>query len=344
MKNQWNELTSIISRVFEDIRNEGYEQIQICCPRCQESENLSEPDGKYNLEINLRKKKFRCWKCDEPFFSGNLKFLVELYGSFDDVRDYNEYIENNFDELIDDEEKNIVIDVELPKEFISFKDMNVSNPDHIEAYNYLIYKRKLTYDTILKFRLGFCIDGRYKKRIIIPSFDANGKLNYFIGRAYLEWMKRPYDNLESSKDAIIFNEGYIDWDSTVYLVEGSFDFMSFPINTICMLGKVLGEKLFFKLKEKKPDIIVILDPDAWKNAIKLYNQLQSIYFDCGDKVKIVKLDVVAKDKLGNTILDKRGNPVMYDLDELRVNLGVSAVVEEIKKARQLIDDDYLCVK
>jgi hypothetical protein len=326
MKGNWGELTSLVGRIFTDIKNEGNEQIQVNCPRCQERDDLPEPDEKYNLEINLRLKKFRCWKCDEPFFSGNLKYLINLYGNNDDINEYKEYEYNNLDILADEEEKVVIQDVELPQEFISFTSIDTTNSAHMEAYNYLLYVRKIDYKTILKFRLGFCLEGRYKKRIIIPSFDVYGKLNYFVGRTYDKYCKRPYDNLKSSKDAIIFNEGYIDWDSTVYLVEGPFDFLSFNINTIPLLGKILGEKLFFKIKEKKPDIIVILDPDAWKNAMSLYQQLLTIYYDCEEKVKIVEM--------------KGKN----DLDELKRFEGISSVIAQIKEARQLQDDDYLHVK
>ena len=158
MKNSWNELTSLVSRVFEDIKNEGGEQIQVNCPRCQERDDLAEPDGKHNLEINLRKRKFRCWKCDEPYFSGDLKYLISLYGSIDDVQEYKEYEENNFD-VFDEEEKVVVIDVKLPNEFIPFTSLDTANPEHMEAYNYLVFDRKIDYKTIIKFRLGFCIEG-----------------------------------------------------------------------------------------------------------------------------------------------------------------------------------------
>lgn len=324
-KGSWNELTTLIGRIFDDIKNEGFEQIQVNCPRCQERDDLSEPDGKYNLEINLRKKKFRCWKCDEPFFSGDLKYLVRLYGSVDDIKEYREYEDANLDALIDDDEKVVIKDVELPHEFIPFTSLDTSNPDHMEAYNHLVFERKINYETIVKFRLGFCVEGRYKKKIVIPSYDANGKINYYASRTYDKYAKIKHDNLKSSKDAIIFNEGYIEWDSTVYLVEGPFDFLSFHVNTIPILGKVLGEKLFFKIKEKKPDIIVILDPDAWKNAMGLYQQLLTIYYDCEEKVKIVKMKT-----------DKN-----YDLDELKRFEGISAVIAQIKEARQLRDDDYI---
>lgn len=336
MKGNWDELTSLVDRIFTEVKNEGSEQIQVNCPRCQERDDLAEPDGKFNLEINLRKKKFRCWKCDEPFFSGDLKYLIRLFGSTDDIHEYKEYEENNFDILADDEEKVIIENVELPHEFISFTSMDIKNPDHMEAYNYLVSYRKLDYKTIVKFRLGFCIEGRYRKKIVIPSYDANGKLNYYASRSYDKYAKIKHDNLKSSKDAIIFNEGYVDWDSTLYLVEGPFDFLSFNINTIPVLGKMLGEKLFFKIKEKKPDIIVILDPDAWKNAMGLYQQLLTIYYDCEEKVKIVKLNVSGQ--------NENGKIIKYDLDELKRFQGISAVIAQIKEARQLVDDDYLRIK
>lgn len=336
-RNSWSELTTLIERIFEDVQSKGFEQIQVNCPRCQEREDLPEPDGKHNLEINLEKRKFRCWKCDDPFFSGDLLYLVRLFGSYADIEEYKEYVENNFDSLFDEKEKPVVIEpIELPREFISFSDINVSNPDHMEAYKYLIFDRKLTREVILRFRLGFCLEGRYKKRIIIPSFDANGIVNYFVGRTYVAGHKPPYDNVKASKDAIIFNEGFIDWDATVYLVEGPFDYLSFPINTIPLLGKTLGKKLFYTLKEKKPDVIIILDPDAWKNSMVLYQQLLTIYHDCEEKVKIVKLNVWD--------VDAKGKKVMYDLDEIKRNKGVTTVIDEIKKARQLVDDDYLHVK
>ena len=57
------ELHSIIQSVFNDVNGISQsEQLQTNCPRCQEREGLSYPDGKYNLEINTSKKMFRCWK------------------------------------------------------------------------------------------------------------------------------------------------------------------------------------------------------------------------------------------------------------------------------------------
>ena len=90
------------------------------------------------------------------------------------------------------------------------------------ALNYL-YHRGFTDRDILTWKVGFCDFGEYQDRIIIPSFDNNGNVNFFVGRSYTDdWMK--YKNPQVSKD-IIFNDLNIDWDDDIVLVEGAFDAM-----------------------------------------------------------------------------------------------------------------------
>ncbi len=320
------EFHSIIQNIFGDVRGIGVsEQIQVCCPRCQEREGLLEPDGKFNLEINTAKRKFRCWKCEDPKFSGSLGRLVRILGSDADYQIYKSYADAYSDIDYDEEfEEKEYVPVKLPSEMIYFSQMDVTNDDHFEAYNYLLLDRKISRDIILKYRLGFCVDGKYAKRIIIPSFDKNGNVNYFVARNYDTSNKKkpPYDNPKLPKDNIIFNEGYINWDSTLYIVEGVFEMFSFPVNITPILGKVLSTSLFLKIKEMKPDIVILLDPDAYKNSIELYYQLHSIYIGCEEKVKLVKI------------------PYEKDLDLLRKNRGVDEVIKSLYSARGLVVDDY----
>jgi len=323
------EFHSILLNIFGEVN--GYmqsEQVQVNCPHCQEREGLSEPDGKFNLEINTGKRKFRCWKCDEPRFQGSLKRLVRIFGSHTDYELFKSYADMYpEDEDFEYDEEKEYAPVTLPDEMLSFSQFEANNLEHFEAYNYLVLDRKITRDIILKYRLGFCTTGKYAKRIIIPSYDVNGEVNYFVGRSYdpLE-KKRKYLNPPVDKDKIIFNEGLVNWDSTVYLVEGAFEMLSFPVNIIPMLGKTLSTTLFMKLKELKPDVVVLLDPDAYKNSIELYYKLQAIYVDCEERVKIVKL------------------PTMDDLDELRRHEGHDAVIKALRTARGLTVDDYFINK
>lgn len=322
------EFHSIIQNVFGDVNNymQG-EQLQVNCPRCQEKEGLSYPDGKFNLEINTAKRKFRCWKCDEPKFSGSLKRLMRLYGSHLDYQMYLSY-GGNFDEGVEGTDEDVEpVYLKLPDEMVLFSQMNIADPDHFKAYSYLVTERKISRDIILRYRLGFCTTGKYANRIIIPSYDNSGELNYFVGRSYdPKEKKRKYLNPTVDKDKIIFNEGLVNWDSTVYLVEGAFEMLSFPVNIIPMLGKTLSATLFLKLQELKPDVVVLLDPDAYKNCIELYYMLHTIYVGCEERVKLVKL------------------PTTDDLDELRRNQGIDEVIKSLYSARGLTIDDYFISK
>ena len=302
------------------------EQLQCDCPRCAEL-NGGYPDGKFNLEINTANnmRVFRCWKCEDPRFSGSLGRLVRLYGSNIDYEMYKAFA-GQFQDYLYDEEEAEYVRVKLPDEIIFFSQMESNNADHFEAYNYLINDRKINREIILRYRLGFCLTGKYAKRIIIPSYDVDGDVNYFVARNYDKSdygrRKPPYRNPKSDKFEIIFNEGMVNWDSTIYLVEGAFEMLTFPVNIIPMLGKNLSLKLYKKLKEYKPNVVVLLDPDAFKNCIDLFYLLQTIYIDNEDKVKLVKL------------------PEKKDLDEIRKDYGIEKVLEALYSARGLVVDDY----
>lgn len=321
-----DEFHSIIYSIFDgDVKGlHESEQVQANCPRCQQREGLSYPDGKYNLEINTAKRMFRCWKCDEPKFSGSLGRLVRMFGRESDYALYKSYAGQFFDYAESDDEKEFGF-VSLPKEFIPFSEMDINNIQHLEAYNYLVLERKIDFQTVINYRIGFCVDGDYFGRIIIPSYDQFGELNYFVARSYKN-LKPTYQNPKVDKDWIIFNEGLINWDSTIYIVEGTFEMLSFPVNIVPQLGKTLSKAFLQKLKEKKPNVVIVLDPDAYKNAVEMFEMISTIYGDDKDRIKIVKLTGV------------------NDLDEIRRKFGKSAVIEKLRTARQLEVSDYFLFK
>lgn len=319
------EFHSIIQNVFDDVNGlEVSEQLQVNCPRCQERDGLPYPDGKFNLEINTAKRKFRCWKCDEPKFSGSLDRLMKRYASFADYEMYKSYslMYHDYDDDEFDEEAEPV-DIELPPEMVLFSQMEAGNVDHFQAYNYLVNERKISREIMFKYRLGFCTTGKYMNRIIIPSFDVDGRVNYFVGRSYDPKEKRmKYKNPKVDKDKIIFNEGLVNWDSSVFIVEGVFDMMGLP-NSIPMLGKTISLTLYLKLKKYKPNIIIALDPDAWKNEMILYDTLKLIYEnDYDDNIRVLHLNG------------------KYDIDEIRKNESQDSMIKILYSARKLNNIDY----
>jgi DNA primase len=155
---------------------------------------------------------------------------------------------------------------------------------------------------IEKYDIGYTVMGDYAYRIIVPSYDIEEELNYFVGRAWVP-KKMKYKNPAVPKDEIIFNESRIDWEKDVYLCEGVFDAFFLP-NPIPMLGKMLSNKLFENLYEKvQGDIHICLDGDAWDNALRLYHNLNGgrLY----NRIKILKLP---KDK---DACDLRGDIANY---------------------------------
>jgi len=139
---------------------------------------------------------------------------------------------------------------------------------------------------MIKYSMGYTTHGPYRGRIIIPSFDEDGEINYFVARSYTNHRMK-YKNPEFPKEEIIFNESRIKWDEDIYLVEGVFD-MLFLDNAIPILGKTVSDNLWGKLYEKsEKNIIVCLDGDAWEDAEQLYRKLDGGRLN--NRIRVIKM-------------------------------------------------------
>ena len=179
--------------------------------------------------------------------------------------------------------------LELPKEFISLFDITqLDRLTQIEAKHALKFLRKrgLTLDDIIKYNMGFCKEGKYGQRVIIPSYDEFGVLNYFIARDYTNQQPQKYKNPPIDAKSAIGWELYINWDAPIILVEGMFDALTIKRNVIPLFGKLIHEKLMKKLVASSVNrIYIALDPDAIKNALKYCEQLMAY----GKEIYLVEL-------------------------------------------------------
>ncbi len=140
-------------------------------------------------------------------------------------------------------------------------------------------------EDILKFNIGYCDDGKYKNRVIIPSYDKDGKLNYFIARSFIQDIDRKYDNPPVSRDIIPF-ELFVNWEAPIILCEGVFDMMSIKRNAVPLLGKTITKGLLDKLLASKvKKIYIALDRDALKKSLDYAQMLM----ENGKKVYLVDL-------------------------------------------------------
>ena len=237
---------------------------------------------KRKLQINTQTGKWHCWVSNvggRNFFQLFKKVsatkeqfdeLVELVG------------ENKFYKVKEEDKKNIV---KLPDDF---KPLWNGNDGIVKrhALTYL-YKRGITDEDIIKYNIGYCDSGLYSNRIIVPSYDSNGRLNFFVGRDFYSG-KMKYKNSPTSKDIIGF-EIFINWDEPIILCEGVFDAMAFKRNAIPLFGKTVPKSLQKKIIEfGVKTLYLALDNDAMSDTIKI----TEMFLSEGIDVKIM----VLKDK------------------------------------------------
>ena len=228
------------------------------CPFCKHH--------KKKLSLNIGKNAWKCWVCDRN--GKSIGQIVKKFGNNSQLSAWDQYSGYNFADLHEEEEQ---APITLPPEFQPL----VKNKD-LQSYaakKYLL-SRGLDELDMLKWRIGYCASGFYRNRIIVPSFNIQGELNYFIARTYIDdWMT--YKNPEVSKD-IIFNELMIDFRKPVTLVEGVFDAINAE-NSIPLLGSTLKEDgvIFNKVVNSCQEIYLALDPDAEQKENKIANLLIS---------------------------------------------------------------------
>lgn len=177
--------------------------------------------------------------------------------------------------------------LDLPKEYIPLYKVTDST-EYKNAIHYLRSKRKITLSEIVKYNIGYCESGEYGKKIIIPSYDEYGKLNYFVGRAYYDAESFKHKNPDVSKNCVGF-ELFINWNMPIVLVEGAFDAIAVRRNAIPLFGKTISEDLRKKIIENKvSQVYICLDKDAQKQALEhakyfMNNGIQVYFVDLNEK-------------------------------------------------------------
>ena len=248
----------IVTQILGSYYQKGDEHLYHC-PYCNHH--------KKKMSVNFANGYWKCWVCDQR--GKNIYRIVRKFGTYQQRQKYLELQGrldlNEFDDLFKElnniEEKQVI---EMPKEFISLcnKDQEMDSTD---AFRYLS-SRGIGRREILKWKIGYCKEGTYAGRIIIPSFDMDGDLNYFIARSFVGHSRR-YLNPPADRD-IVFNELNIDWDEPIILVEGAFDAVAAGENAIPILGSTLREKsrLFQAIALHDTPVYMALDKDAEKKA------------------------------------------------------------------------------
>jgi len=245
------------------------------CPFC----NHHKP----KLEINFTEDKegnnpWHCWSCDKK--GRKLRSLLkQLKATPDQFAQLQKLVKSGYEvQNIEVEEKIL----ELPKEYKNIIGNNGIISRHALAY---LKRRNITEDDILKYNIGYCEYGPYADRVVIPSYDSEGKLNYFTSRTFKKDVYQTYKNPDTSRNIIPF-ELFINWDLPIILCEGPFDALAIKRNVIPLLGKNIQSNLMKKLVSSRvKKIYLALDADALKQSLKFCE----ILLNEGKEVHLIEL-------------------------------------------------------
>ena len=235
---------------------------------------------KQKLQINIRTQKWHCWVSNvggRTLFQ-LFKKISASHQHFDELRE----LVGDLPQYKKTTDSKVKV-VQLPNEFKPLWNGTDSIVKR-HALSYL-YKREIDDSDILKYNIGYCDEGLYSNRIIIPSYDSDGKLNFFVGRYFYDG-KMKYRNSPTTKDIIGFDL-FINWDEPIILCEGVFDAMAFKRNALPLFGKTVMKTLQKKIIESRVKTIYLaLDNDAVVDAVKISEN----FINNGIEVKMMKFE------------------------------------------------------
>lgn len=276
--------------------------------------------NKYNLAYNSTNNIFHCWKCK---YSGTVHKIAQDFGNSTDLETLEDLFPKTRSKFKPKEKKeyNEMVSCSYPEGF-KFLTKKSNSKYYKSAVRYMLKERKLSWDIIKKYNIGYTENvGNRRYRIVFPSYNSFGQLNYYVARSYYDFINPKYlipPKEEIGRTEIIFNIKNVNFDIPVFLVEGVFD-MIHVYNAIPILGKTPSDFIIQKLKEHNSRVVLCLDEDALYDSINLYNELT----DYGLDVYFIE--------------------IKEDIDEYAKKHGKNGVIELLKKSVK-IDFQYFFTK
>jgi hypothetical protein len=262
-------------KVFGNINvSHDFKNVSVKCPFCCK-------DNKKKLAIKVDSDIMHCWICG--FKARNLVPILKKFSSQNLLNEYiNDFYKSlsTFSNIVD--EKTIT----LPKDFTLLALCKKNDPD-VNSIKFYLKNRGLTDRDLWYYKFGYSNNGLFYRRVIFPSFDVGGNLNFYSARSIDDKFPK-YLNSDVKKTEIIFNQINIDWSKPLTLVEGPFDLAKCDENATCILGSTFSEDslLFIEIIKHETPVILALDSDNQKMQNKIAKKLSSYNVD----VKILSLN------------------------------------------------------
>jgi len=259
----------------------GGDEAVFNCPSCNHH--------KKKLTFNLASQKFQCWVCN---YKGHRAFqLLKKAGAPGAAFGALKKIDKQYNFKQQTKQKVDANTLQFPQGVTPIMSSSAILSKH--ALHYL-NQRGITQQDVVKYDLHYCEQGDLRNMVVIPSYDADGFLNYYVGRSFDKNAYIKHKLASSTKDIIGF-EMYINWDLPVILCEGAFDAMAIKRNAIPLFGKKLSTTLMTKIiKSNVEKIYLALDEDALKDA---FNHAET-FMSYGKQVYLIEMGDKDPSELG----------------------------------------------
>ena len=259
----------------------GGDEAVFYCPSCNHH--------KKKLTFNLLSQKFQCWVCN---YRGHRAYqLLKKAEAPGAAYELLKEIDSQYNFKKAPKQKVEVNTLQLPKEAKPLTNATDIMSKH--AFHYLS-QRGITKQDIVKYNIHYSEEGEFKNMAIIPSYDVNGFLNYYVGRSFDKNAYIKHKLAFGTKDIIGF-EMYINWDLPVILCEGAFDAMAIKRNAIPLFGKKIPSTLMQKIIESNvKKIYLALDDDALKET---FSHAET-FLSYGKKVYLIEMGDKDPSELG----------------------------------------------
>ncbi len=233
------------------------DELLFFCPFCRHR--------KRKLSVNAVTQCWKCWVCNER---GRSAFsLFWRLGKRDECNEFRAVRSLAQDQGADQDWR-----FSLPDEYVP-----LVTTRNVRAFSYL-RRRGVNEREILRHKIGYADSGRFEGRVILPSFAANGRANFFAARAVRGQSLRYLNPTtpKGYKKSIVLNELNLDWKQPVVIVEGFFDMLKVS-NATPLFGSKLADdcRLLQELVLRGSTVYVCLDPDARTKQLDIIAELNA---------------------------------------------------------------------
>lgn len=274
------------------------------CPECGKEKKFG---------INILMNRSNCFSCayrPRPF-----NLMLKLEGLKTYREGYN--FLKAFDSTFYTESKIELLETkqtELPE---SFRLLSLGNSNVAKIARRYMENRGFNIFNLTMKGVGYCTQGRYAFRIIIPFYER-GALVYFNAREFINTgqshLNPGTDEFGIGKAMLMYNADALYIYRRVYLVESAINALTLGDRAFTIGGKISSDyQVSDILKSPCREVVIILDPDAEYEALKLGMTLVN-----HKRVKVILLPKIKSKKDPEKFLDIN-------------NLGKKRVMEIVHK-------------